>query len=95
MTVKITAALPRDDELNGLPAVKRQLIDDPDTVQVVVAFLDCKQTTTDTDSHEITPTARVRRIEVVDAKAGRQLLEDAFVARTGRETLPLDGEGPT
>jgi hypothetical protein len=96
MTVKITSGLP-DGDANGLVAVQGALVGDPHQKHVVIALMDCKSTTTDNDTGDVTPTARVRRIEVVakeseDGKRLIQLMRRAYEARTGKAVLPLDLE---
>lgn len=91
---KIGATLPKGDA-NGLGPAVRILLDEPHHLQVVLAIIDCKKITTDNDSGEIIPTARIRRIEVVlpgDLSAAEQLMRRALEKRAGRSVLPLDLE---
>ncbi len=91
---KLASNLPGGDA-NGLTAIARQLIDAPHDVHVVVALVDCKKTTTDNDSGEIIPTARVRRIEVIDDQdkdLAQKMLRRALERRTGKAVLPFDLE---
>ncbi len=96
MTIKLSSALPKSDEANGLGAIADALVDEPTSMHVAVVVLDCQQITTDTDSGEATPTARVRRIEIVedgeDKDRLRTLAQRAFEKRTGKTVLPLDLE---
>lgn len=93
--VKLASALPKGSS-NGLGLLHRSLIDEPNRVHVVVALLDCKSTNVDNDTGEITPTGRIRRIEVVtdaeDMKRLLTLVRRAFEIRTGQTVLPLDIE---
>ena len=61
---KLTSALPKG-EANGLSALDRDLIDSPSSIHVVIALVDCKKITTDVDSGDVEPVARIRRIEVI------------------------------
>lgn len=96
MTIKLASSLPKADEANGLTAIANQLVNDPTTLHVAVVVLDCSKITTDTDTGDSVPTARVRRVEVVtadDDKARlRGLAQRALEARTGKTVLPLDLE---
>lgn len=96
MPLKLSAALPASDDTNGLGVIADALVASPGDFHVVVAVLDCKKIETDTDTGEQTPTARIRRIEVVtrkDDKARlRALATRAFEKRTGKTVLPLDLE---
>lgn len=96
MTMKLSAALPASDDCNGLSVIEPALAGDPGEFHVVIMVLDCKKIETDTDTGEITPTARIRRCEVVtrkDDKARlRALATRAFEKRTGKTVLPLDLE---
>jgi hypothetical protein len=95
VTVKIAGRAP-DGEGNGLTAIAQALIDNPAEMHVVIAIVDCSKTTTDHDKDEVIPTARVRRIEVVDDKDDgkrlRDLMQRAFERRTGKTVLPLELE---
>lgn len=91
---KITATLPEGDS-NGLEAISRRLIDDPREVHVVVALMDCKQTTTDNDTGAVVPTARIRHIEPIagdDKDVAVRMLRRALERRTGKTELPFDME---
>lgn len=91
---KFKGALPKGDA-NGIGPIVAALIDKPHTYHVVLAILDCARTTTDNDTGEVIPTARIRRIEVVmpaDLRTARRLMDRALEQRTGRTMLPLDLE---
>lgn len=91
---KLAPALPKGDS-NGLNALARQLINTPEDIHVVVALVDCKSITTDVDTGDIEPTARIRRVEVIseDDKATVALmLRRALERRTGKTVLPFDLE---
>jgi hypothetical protein len=91
---KIASTLPQGDG-NGLTALARALIDSPHDIHVVVALVDRKKTTTDNDSGEIEPTARIRRIEAIteeDRELAAKMLRRALERRTGKTVLPFDLE---
>lgn len=91
---KLASTLPGGDA-NGLVAIARALIDSPHDVHVVVGLVDCKRITTDNDSGEVIPTARIRRIEVIgqaDRDLAAKMMRRALEARTGKTVLPFDLE---
>lgn len=91
---KLASGLPKGDG-NGLDALARKLIDDPHDVHVVVALVDCKKLTTDTDDGTVEPTARIRRIEAIsdsDKDLAAKMLRRALEKRTGKTVLPFDLE---
>lgn len=91
---KLSSRLP-DGDGNGLNSITRQLIDAPHQVHVVIGLVDCMRQTTDTDSGEVIPTARLRRVEVIDGidkDAAQQMMRRALEERTGQTVLPLDLE---
>lgn len=94
-TAKLASTLPEGDS-NGLLAIVDELIGQPHDMHVVIALVDCKRTTTDCDTGEVVPTARVRRIEAItapeDGKRLINLLRRAYEQRTGQAVLPLDLE---
>lgn len=91
---KLAASLPSGDG-NGLNALARALIDNPQDIHVVVALIDCKKTTTDNDTGTVEPTARIRRIEAIaeqDKDLAAKMLRRALERRTGKTVLPFDLE---
>ena len=91
---KLGAGLPKG-EANGLGALARVLIDTPEHVHVVIALVDCKKISTDVDSGDVEPTARIRRIEAVlpeDHKHAEKMLRRSLEKRTGKVVLPFDLE---
>jgi len=91
---KLSSTLPGGDG-NGLAAITRQLIDNPEEVHVAIALVDCMRKTTETDTGEVEPTARIRRIEVingVDRELAQKMLRRALEERTGQTVLPMDLE---
>src|SRR5260221_11436572 len=94
MGIKLANTLPKGSA-NGLGPLVPGLIRDPSRFRVFLAVVDCQSVTTDTDTGEMTPTARIRRIEAVlpgDLEAARRLMQRAVESRTGRVMLPLDWE---
>lgn len=91
---KLAGGLPKGDA-NGLGAIGRRLIDEPKAVHVVIALVDCKSITTLTDTGEVEPTARIRRIEAITAEdrdIAAKMLRRALERRTGKAVLPFDLE---
>ena len=91
---RLASGLPKGDG-NGLDSLARQLIDEPTSVHVIVALVDCKKITTDTDTGDVEPTARVRRIEVIndaDKDLAAKMLRRSLEKRTGKTVLPFDLE---
>ena len=89
--IKLASALPKGDS-NGLGPIVLDLVQQPHRFKVVLAIVDCKSVTTNADTGETVPTARIRRIEAVldgDLKSARRLMERAMEKRTGRPMLPL------
>ena len=87
MSANIAGALPAG-EANGLAAIARELVDSPNQVHVVIALVDCSKITTKTDSGDVIPTARIRRIEAIkdpeDGRRMRMLLRREYAVRAGR-----------
>lgn len=91
---KLTGSLPKG-ESNGLDAIARALIDSPQDVQVLVVLADCSKISTDIDTGDVEPTARIRRIEAIqgaDREVAAKLLRRRFEQRTGKAVLPFDLE---
>jgi hypothetical protein len=90
----IAGSLPKGDA-NGIGPAVRMLIDEPHRFHVILSIIDCKKVTTDNDTGEVVPTARIRRLEVVlrdDLPVAEQLMRRALESRNGRTVLPLDLE---
>lgn len=90
----ISGALPKGDA-NGLGPIVRDLIDQPHRYHVIMAIVDCAKVTTNNDSGEVIPTARMRRVEAVlpaDLAVAEQLMRRALEKRSGRQMLPIDLE---
>lgn len=92
--IKLAGALPKGTA-NGLGTIVMDLVQEPERLQVVLAIVDCKELTTDTDTGEVVPTMRIRRIEAItghDKAAARRLIQRAIERRTGRAELPFEVE---
>jgi hypothetical protein len=91
----VSGNLPAGDG-NGLSAIVSELIRDPKRMHVCICIIDTKKVTTDADSGDVTPTARIRRIEVIadseDMRVAERLMRRSLDQRTGREALPYDLE---
>lgn len=96
MSVNLSGSLPNDDR-NGFGTVSAALVDDPEARHIIVAIVNCKKITTDVDTGDVVPTARICAIEAfrgetADAKELRRLWRRAFERRTGKVELPLELE---
>jgi len=91
---KLASKLPKGDG-NGLEKIAEALVDQPDVIHAAIVLVDCSKVTLDTDSGDQEPTARIRRIEVIDdadKAVVAQMLRRAFERRTGKTVLPLELE---
>jgi hypothetical protein len=100
MTVNISAQFTKKTrDRNGLEAIEKAILADPETRHIVVAVVEPKFSKRDFADGSETPTVRVVAIEALageQAVEARKMLEDAYVVRTGRQTLPFeDDEGAT
>lgn len=95
MSANLAGSLPAG-EANGLAAIARDLVEEPNRVHVVIALVDCSKITTKTDSGDVIPTARIRRIEAIkdleDGRRMRVLLRREYERRTGKTVLPFELE---
>jgi len=95
MSVRMWATLPADHTANGLGVIESALRADPDAEHVIIARIKRKRVTTDDDTGETTPTARIIHVEVVagDMQSGAlAMLAAMHTARTGEDTLPFGDE---
>lgn len=95
---KLGSKLPKDDDQNGLNALSRRLIANPEATHVIVAIVDCSKVETITDTDETEPTVRVLQVEAVndaDETDARKMLAAALQKRTGRSVLPFGDEKDT
>lgn len=91
---KLNGSLPKG-QANGLSAIARQLVDEPDQPHVVIAIVDTRKIATDCDTGDQEATVRVRRIEPISGDDGQRaatLLRRAMETRTGQTTLPIEVE---
>src|SRR5262250_1318276 len=90
--IKISGTLPKGDA-NGAAAIAADLIADPHRFKVLLMIVDCRKVTTDNDTGEQVPTARVRRVEAVlpgDLPQAEQIMRRSLEKRLGRVVLPLN-----
>lgn len=97
MQIKIKAALPKSEQDNGLDAIYEQLCDtQAKGSHLIVAVVEPAQVTYRRDEGDAIPTARVRRLEVIQDPAAREQVLRAFAAahneRLGGEQLDFDAE---
>jgi len=88
---KLASALPKDNDLNGLNALSRKLVDDPETEHTIIAVIDCSKIETIVDTGDVEPTVRILRVEVVNDASHSEaiaMLAAALEKRTGRTVLP-------
>jgi DNA segregation ATPase FtsK/SpoIIIE-like protein len=88
---KLASALPKDNDLNGLNALSRKLVDDPETEHTIIAVIDCSKIETIVDTGDVEPTVRILRVEAVNAADdfdAEGMLKRALEKRTGRTVLP-------
>lgn len=100
MSVVLSGKLPRSDA-NGIAAIASALVDQPEQHHVIIALVDCEKVTTNTDTGEVLPTARIRSVEAfvgqtTDGKEAARLLRRAMDRRRhggdDQFELPLDLE---
>jgi len=94
-TVKLSSALPGDEEINGLDALRDQLVNEPDRIVVGLVWLDVPKINVDTEKDTEVPVVRIRRIEPLGDVASipdavRKLAAKAHENRTGRTPLPFE-----
>lgn len=91
---KLSSSLPKEYEDDGLSSINRDLVSDPSDTHVVIAIIDCKQITTDTDTGLQVATARILQIEPLHdegaADAAREMLSQAKERRTNQPALPME-----
>lgn len=94
-TVALSGLLPEGD---GLSAIARLLVTEPDAERIIVAVVDTVKITQRIDDDTSVPTVRIRRIEVLtdhkDQTQTRTMLEREFERRTGQTPLPFEDEEP-
>lgn len=93
-TVKLAGALP-PGTANGLAYIAGELVGDPQQYRVVLAVIDVKSISTETDTELVIPTARVRRIMPIldaDIPTAQRMLERAVEKHSGQTMLPFELE---
>jgi hypothetical protein len=91
MSIKMGAAIPVDH--NGLSAIYGALVREPLKQHVIIAVVDSKSRTIDSDTSIVSPTVRLRHVEVVPADSvdtARAIMQRALEDRTGETTLPFE-----
>jgi hypothetical protein len=93
--VKLSSALPGNEDINGLDAISAKLVQTPEELILCLAWMDVRKIEDMTDTGERIPVMRVRRIEPVsNAKEAPQELRDMALRlaeeRTGKTPLPID-----
>lgn len=96
--VKLSSALPGNEEINGLDSHAKKFIETPERLHLALVWLDVKEIRDMTDTGERIPVLRVRRAELVgDAHDAPQELRDLalrlYEERTGKTPLPIDSLG--
>lgn len=93
-TVKLSAALAADPDLNGLDSLAEDMIENPRQIRVAVVHFDTVKIVDNTDDESRVPYARIRRfeplgnVEEISDKL-RDLLQEAVEDRTGKKPLPF------
>ena len=97
MSVRLWPVLPKDFDRNGLGTIEQQITDDTEATFVIVAVVNQRRVTSDADTGENTPVARVLHVESLVTpefeKQGRELLVSAHKDRTGRDQLDYPDGG--
>lgn len=93
--VRLSSAMPADDELNGLDALADQLNDEPGVLRVALITFDAGKIVYSVDNDVHIPYVRIRAFEpvgtVTDVPASlRKALASAREKRTGKVPLPIE-----
>lgn len=97
--VKMLAALPGDDDTNGLDCWGSKLVrrahDQESTMVVALVVLDVKRVSFDADTGDEVPHMRIRKIEpIADDHASRSKVAELFLElneqRRGMSPIPFD-----
>ncbi|KFU80993.1 Ftsk gamma domain-containing protein [Amycolatopsis lurida] len=94
MSVSLSGRLPKDDK-NGLGMISSTLVEDSASTHLIVAVVNCATVTTNMDTGEVIPTARIVAVEAfpgstADAKQLRRVWREAYEQRTGQQAIPFD-----
>lgn len=91
--LKLSTALPDDDEINGLDVLAEPIVTDPSQMICVVAVLDVKDVRYITDMEAHVPTLRFRRGEAWPLSETPEAVRVAMIERAeqrlGRTPLPF------
>lgn len=96
-TVKLSSALPKDDQNNGLDATAAELIENPRTIYSAVIMYDVPKIVDNTETGDRLPYVRIRRFEPlgpakdVDPKLVK-LFQQCVEERTGATPLPFGSD---
>lgn len=98
MSVKLKAALPKDDESNGLDeSVAQEFLAEPRKLKVGIVVLAVEETTTSLATGLVTPKVRIERIELFtdsdEADTAIRRMQALSEVRTGNTPLPTIGKG--
>lgn len=93
--VKLTTAMPGEEEWNGLDSEVQVLNDHPDGIRWALIAYDNKGSIEDTDTGQKVPRVRIRQWEPLGERSELQaaVMESMFKAqerRTGKKSLPFD-----
>ena len=92
--ISLSGRLPKGDA-DGLGAIARDLIAEPEKVHAVICLIDCTKIVTEVDTGETIPVARIRRAEAIrpaDLKEAQRLIRRAWEQRCGDTVLPMELE---
>jgi hypothetical protein len=94
-TVKLSAKLAGDDDLNGLDSLAQAMTDQPQQVRVAVVWFDCSKIVDNTDDETRVPYARIRRFEPISTAEDmpaelQRIVETSAQERTGKVPLPYN-----
>lgn len=95
MTVKLSAALPKEFDANGMERLHAQLVQHPERRHLIVMVIDTAKNQIDyTAGGEVTPVAGVLFIEPIqdpdDVEAVSEVMSRVRAERTGDGTLEFD-----
>ena len=98
-TVKLSSRLPGDPEINGLDALRDELLLDPTQIVCAIAWIKVKDIRRiieqEPDSPSEIPTVEISRVEPIDVvgrvpKAITDLAAELYEKRTGKNPLPFE-----
>lgn len=93
--VKLSSALPADDELNGLDETAADLIADRKSIRAAIVLYDRAKVVENTDDGTVVPYARIRKFTPLGKASEvpadlQKMITAADHDRTGRQPLPFD-----